>query len=54
MKRTNNGCPANIEWKHCFICQKKHRRDITDTDDALKTAADNITDFHNLGQLDLA
>ena len=48
-----NECPVNVDWKHCFICQKRHKKDITDTDDALKTAANNITEYRNLGELDL-
>ena len=53
MKRKANGC-STFDWKHCFICQKKHKRDITDTDDTLKTVASNITEYRNLGRLDLA
>ena len=54
MKRKSNGCPAVVDWRHCFICQKKNKRDITNTDDTLKTVANNITEYRNLGRLDLA
>ena len=54
MKRTATGCPV-VDWKYCFICQKKHKKDIiTDSDDTLKTVANNITEYRNLGRLDLA
>ena len=52
MKRRATGCPV-VDWKYCFICQKKHKKDITDTKDTLKTVANNITEFRNIGRLDL-
>ena len=54
MKRTATGCPVAIEWRYCFICQKKHKKDITNTNSTLKTVADNITEYRNLGQLELS
>ena len=53
MKRKANECPVHIDWKYCFICQNRQKKDITDTDDALKTVANNIIEYKNLGELDL-
>ena len=52
MKRTSLGLPV-FDWKCCFICQKKRNQVIWDSHDALETVAKNITDFQNLGRLDL-
>ena len=54
MKRKANGCPAVVDWKYCFICQAKHKRNITNTDATLTTVANNITEYRDFGQLDLA
>ena len=48
MKRKANERPVNVDWKQCFICQKRQKKDITDTDDTLKTV-----EYRNLGELDL-
>ena len=53
MKRKANERPVNVDWKYCFICQKRQKKDITDIDDILKTVANNITEYRNLGELDL-
>ena len=53
MKRKANEHPANVDWNYCFICQKRQKEDITDTDDTLKAVANNITEYRNLGQPDL-
>ena len=52
MKRKANERPVNVDKKYCFNCQKRQKKDITDTDDTLKTVA-NITEYRNLGELDL-
>ena len=53
MKRKANEHPVNVDWKYCFICQKRQKKDITDTDNTLKTVANNITEYRNLSELDL-
>ena len=53
MKRKANERPVNVDKKYCFICQKGQKKDITDTDDTLKTVANNITEYRNLCELDL-
>ena len=35
------------------LAKKRQKKDITDTDDTLKTVANNITEYRNLGELDL-
>ena len=35
------------------LAKKRQKKDITDTDDTLKTVANNITEYRNLGKLDL-
>ena len=45
MKRKANECPVNVDWKYCSICQKGQKKDITGTDDTLKTVANNITGY---------
>ena len=54
MKRTATGYPVAIDWRYCFICQRKHKNDITNSDSTRKTVADNITEYRNLGQLELS
>ena len=44
---------ADIDWRHCFICQQKHKKDLASSQQALQTVADNITEFQNAGELDL-
>ena len=53
MKRKANECPVNVDWKYCFICQNRQKKGITDTHDKLKTVANNIIEYKNLGELDL-
>ena len=52
MKRKAKEYPLHIDCKYCFICQNRQKKDITDTDDALKTVANNIIEYKNLGELD--
>ena len=53
MKRNQQVHVINIDWNYCFICQRKQKTNITNTDKTLKTVASNTTDFRNLGELDL-
>ena len=53
MKRNHQGRAINIDWNYCFICLRKQKTNITYTDEILKTVARNITEFRNLGELDL-
>ena len=53
MKRNRQGCAINIDWNYCFICQRKQKTNITNTDETLKTIASNITKLRNPGELDL-
>ena len=53
MNRKANERLVNVDWKYYFICQKRQKKDIIDTDDILKTVANNITEYRNLGELDL-
>ena len=53
MKRKANERPVKVDWKYCFIWQKRQKKDITDKDDTLKTVANNITEYRNIGELDL-
>ena len=50
MKRKANKRPVNVDWKYCSICQKRQKKD---TDDTLKTVANNITEYRNLDELNL-
>ena len=52
MKRNSDGLPVHITWKHCFICQKTGKKDLTGSDDTLQTLANFITEFRNLGQIE--
>ena len=53
MKRKANKRPVKVDWKYCFIQQIRQKKDITDTDDTLKTVANNLPEYRNLGELDL-
>ena len=53
MNRVGNKRPVNINWTLCFICQKKHLKDLAVTDETLKTVANNITEYRNVCELDL-
>ena len=53
MERKANELPVNVDRKYYFICQKRQKKDITDTDDTLKTVANDITEYRNLDELDL-
>ena len=53
IKRNHQGHGINIDWNYCFICQRKQKTKITNTDETLKTVASNITELRNLGELDL-
>ena len=53
MKINRQGHAVNIDWNYCFICQRKQKTNITNTDETLKTTANNITEFRNVGELDL-
>ena len=53
MKRNRQGHVINIDWNYCFICQRKQKTNLIDTDETLKTVANNITEIQNLGELDL-
>ena len=44
MKRNHQGRAINIDWNYCFICQRKQKMNITNTDEALKTVESNITE----------
>lgn len=53
MKRNKHGRPTVIDWKYCFICRGK-QKDITDSEDTLKSMAGNITEYKSLcDELDL-
>ena len=52
MKRNNSG-HKNIDWKYCFICQNKRVPPDNTTDDSLRKLCENLTQFRNLGELDL-
>ena len=36
MKRKKHGRPTVINWKYCFICQTKQKKDITDSGDFIE------------------
>ena len=37
IKRNHQGRAANIDWNYCFICQRKQKTIITNSDETLKT-----------------
>ena len=54
MKRNNRGEPSgHIDWKYCFICQNKNKPPDNTTDAGLQTLCANLTEFWELGELDL-
>ena len=53
MKRSQQGQTSHVDWGYCFICQRKQKTNITNTDKILKTVESNITKLRYMGELDL-
>ena len=53
MKRNYKGQNKVIDWKHCFICGNKRIPPDNTTDQSLQTLCGNLTQFWELGELDL-
>ena len=52
-KRDINGDKKNITWKYCFICQKKNKNELKDSEDLLGKLSINLLTFWRHGRLDL-
>ena len=53
MKRNKSGNSVEINWKHCFVCQKKHHDGLRSEAHLLENFASNLMKFWRHGKLNL-